>query len=93
MKRRNFFLGLTAAVVGAALELRLAATPALTPPRFTVVELEARYQRLIVENWQSIGKSECQQQLAVAQFFACGETPQITTLTTLPTTLNERRRA
>ena len=81
MKRRNFFLGLTAAVVGAALELRLAVAPVPAALRFTVVELEALYQRLVAENWQSIGKSNYQQQMEVAQFFAGEGTPQITTLT------------
>ena len=52
MKRRNFFLGLTAAVVGAALELRLAtALPdPLPPPAYlSKATLDQLYQRLIAE--------------------------------------------
>lgn len=52
MKRRNFFLGLTAAVVGAALELRLATAlpdPLPTPGYLSKAHLDQIYQRLIAE--------------------------------------------
>lgn len=52
MKRRNFFLGLTAAVVGAALELRLAVAPAPAAPRWCIDDLLRQEAQHISEDLQ-----------------------------------------